>query len=197
DPPGREQRWREKVDKVLGMVRTLGAPVVWVPGNHDQRGYEAEPGNADGRLIELAGVRIVGIGGAGPKSWGFRYEWTDDDIRKLELPECDILLSHTPPLDTALDCSNSGMSGGSAAILERAKKHRGVLLCGHIHEAFGTERIRNCFGYNAGSLGNPYGATRIGMLDWDAQRGRVTITHYNLDINDEEQVEFKLPARAT
>ena len=195
DPPGREERWRAKVDRVLATGRSLGVPVVWVPGNHDQRGYESEPGNADGRMIEVAGVRIVGIGGAGPRALGFRYEWTEDDTRALQLPDGDILLSHCPPIDSAVDCTFTDRSAGSKAIRERAQKHRGVLVCGHVHEAFGTDRIRNCVAYNVGSLSAPYGARQCGLLDFDPPSGRVTIRHVNLDIQDETTHTFSLPPR--
>lgn len=43
------------------------APIVYVPGNHDDT-YEVRPPEgcicADGRVIEAAGVRILGLGGS-------------------------------------------------------------------------------------------------------------------------------------
>ena len=43
------------------------APVVYVPGNHDDR-YEKEPPEgclcADGKIIQIKGVRILGLGGS-------------------------------------------------------------------------------------------------------------------------------------
>lgn len=43
------------------------APIVYVPGNHDER-YETHPPEgclcADGRVVQAAGVRILGLGGS-------------------------------------------------------------------------------------------------------------------------------------
>ena len=61
------------VDKALKMVAGLGVDVVYVPGNHDHPDLSFS-GNIDGRTAELGGLRVGGIGGAGPDRMGFCYE---------------------------------------------------------------------------------------------------------------------------
>jgi Icc-related predicted phosphoesterase len=152
------------LQRTLEMVGNLGVPVLWVPGNHDTRELAGD-GNVDGHVAEIAGARVGGIGGAGPNRFGFPYEWDEDEIRALELAPCDILLSHTPPVDTPLDETNwGGRHAGSHAIRERAQGHDGVLVCGHIHEAAGAVQLEGCLCLNAGALGQPFGEAQVGFV---------------------------------
>lgn len=163
--------YRARVQAALGRVSALGVPVLWVPGNHDLpdigRGAEAEtlPGNVDGAVVELAGLRIAGIGGAGPDRFGFCYEWDEDSVRRRVVPDCDVLLCHAPPRDTPLDRTRYGEHVGSQALRERALAHTGVMVCGHIHESPGVIRLGDCTVVNAGGLGEPFGKARVAYLD--------------------------------
>lgn len=162
----RHAQYLASVDTVLAAVRALGVPVAWVPGNHDLPDVPGE-GNADGRVLDIAGLRVHGIGGAGPERFGFAYEWDEDEIRGRAEPSCDVLLSHTPPARTRLDVVRSGGHVGSEAVRERAARHRGVLVCGHIHEAPGADRVGDCLCVNAGGLGEPYGRAQVAFVRWD------------------------------
>jgi hypothetical protein len=173
-------RYVAAVEDVLRRVRALGAPVLWVPGNHDLRDVAGE-GNVDGRVAEVAGLRVHGIGGAGPGRFGFAYEWGEDEIRARPEPPCDVLLSHTPPARTALDVVPSGEHVGSEAIRERALRHRGVLVCGHIHEAPGLERLGDCLCFNVGGLGEPFGRAQVGFVAWDG-RAAPAAWHEDLEV---------------
>jgi Icc-related predicted phosphoesterase len=162
--PERDARYRSSVEEVLRRVRALRAPTLFVPGNHDLRELEYE-GNVDGGIAEIAGVRIAGIGGAGPARFGFAYEWGEDEIRARDVPECDVILSHAPPARTSLDLVfGRDQHVGSEAIRERALAHRGVLVCGHIHESPGAEMIGECLCVNVGGLGAPFGRAQVGFV---------------------------------
>lgn len=170
DQPDVLADYHGRVSACFEAVETLGVPFLWVPGNHDLpelgRGGAGRsyPGNVDGSMDELAGLRVAGIGGAGPHRFGFCYEWSDAEIRAREVPDCDVLLCHAPPLGTPLDATLSGEHVGSAAIRERALRHRGALVCGHIHEAPGAIQLQDCLVVNAGGLGAPYGRRRVAYL---------------------------------
>lgn len=179
DDPETRARYLASVERVLGEFRALGAPVAWVPGNHDLPDVPGE-GNADGRVLDVAGLRVHGIGGAGPERFGFAYEWSEDEIRARGEPACDVLLCHCPPLRTALDRVPSGEHVGSAAIRERAYRHRGVLVCGHIHESPGAARLGDCLCLNPGGLGEPYGKEQVGFVRWDAG-GDHEVVHEDLE----------------
>jgi Icc-related predicted phosphoesterase len=163
--PERDAAYLRSVDDVLEAAGMLGLPVAYVPGNHDlpELDQPATPGNCDGRVVEVGGLRVGGIGGAGPAKFGFCYEWDEDDIRARPPLDCDVLLSHCPPLGV-LDRTARGARAGSVAILERVRAHRGFFVCGHIHEAPGVEQVNDCVCLNAGGLGKPYGAAQVGYI---------------------------------
>lgn len=167
--PARDARYLASVEEVLRRARALGRPVAYVPGNHDLPDL-AVPGNIDGKVVELAGLRVAGIGGAGPDRFGFAYEWTDDELRaRVTLPDCDVILAHCPPARTPLDHVPRGdRHVGSEAIRELCERHAGFLVCGHIHESPGACQLGDCLCLNAGGLGRPFGLPQIGFLRREA-----------------------------
>ncbi len=95
---------REYLEFLVTMAR---CPVVYVHGNHDERFDRYPPEGclcADGDLIEVGGVRILGLGGS------YRYKdsphmYTEEEMRRRILrvvPKIwkhrgfDILLTHAP-----------------------------------------------------------------------------------------------------
>jgi Icc-related predicted phosphoesterase len=160
----RDHAYFESLERVFAAVRALSLPCLWVPGNHDHPKLEGE-GNVDFTSAEIAGLRIAGIGGAGPDRFGFAYEWSEQQIRERVLPPCDVLLCHTPPRDTALDVVPSGEHVGSRAVREIALRHDGVFVCGHIHESPGAEMLGRALCMNVGGLGAPYGRPQVGFIE--------------------------------
>lgn len=167
----------EPVRRCLERAREAGPPVLFVPGNHDVPDVPLE-GNADRRLARVAGVRIYGIGGAGPARMGFPYEWTDRELAELQVPPRDLLLTHAPPVDTTLDRTVSGEHVGSRVIRTLAEDTRGALVCGHIHESPGVELLGACLCYNAGALGGVHGRLQAGTLELDPATGGARARHY-------------------
>lgn len=160
-----KKNYAQSLKDVMGVVGRLALPVAWVPGNHDPAGLKG-PGNADGRCVEVAGLRVVGIGGAGPDRRGWCYEWQEEDIRALQLPEADILLAHAPPARTILDwVPRAACHAGSEALRERAFAHRGLYVCGHIHESPGILQLGHCLCMNVGGLGRPFGRAQLGWVE--------------------------------
>ncbi len=160
---GADQAYVTSVERVFAAVRALGVPFLWVPGNHDLPNLAGE-GNVDHSIGSIAGLRVAGVGGAGPARFGFAYEWGEDEIRARTVPACDVLLCHTPPADTALDLIPSGRHVGSQALRELALGHRGVYVCGHIHESPGAVILGECLCMNVGGLGAPYGRPQLGFI---------------------------------
>lgn len=158
-----DRAYLESVEQVFSAVRQLGAPIVWVPGNHDLVDLPGE-GNVDFGSTQVAGLRISGVGGAGPDRFGFAYEWSEQDIRSREVPACDVLLCHSPPRDTPLDLVPRGIHVGSQALRELALRHDGVYVCGHIHESPGSVQLARCLCLNVGGLGEPYGRAQLGFV---------------------------------
>lgn len=162
--PERDAQYLDSVREVLRRVRALGAPVLWVPGNHDLPDLQGE-GNVDHGAGEIASLRVAGVGGAGPARFGFSYEWGEGEIRARAVPACDVLLCHAPPARTPLDVlGKNGRHVGSEALRDLAGRHDGTYVCGHIHEAPGAAQIGRCLCLNAGGLGEPFGRAQVGFV---------------------------------
>ncbi len=177
--PERDARYLVSVEEVLRRARSLDVPVLWVPGNHDLPHLAGE-GNVDARLSLISGLRVAGIGGAGPARFGFCYEWSEDEVRGRSIPACDLILSHTPPARTGLDVVHgSGEHVGSEAIREIAERHDGALVCGHIHESPGSVQLGRCLCLNVGGLGAPFGRAQVGFVR--RLNGRWSVAHEDLE----------------
>lgn len=144
------------------LVSRADVPLVFVPGNHDPdlRTSESpwsalrrhvpsiEPlggDNADGRVIDAAGLRIAGLGGSirynrGPN----QYTQAQMRFRGLRLglrmrlksarggSKLDVLLTHAPPFGWSLsqDAAHIGFIAFHQLVNDLAPK---VLLHGHVH----------------------------------------------------------------
>jgi hypothetical protein len=154
-------------------------PCVFVPGNHDPDlggfdawssistvgGFPADwPGpqgglNADGRVVEIAGLRIAGLGGSvryndGPNQWTQsqqtrrarklvraaiplhkrlrRSHWNTDAEQEPRRPVVDILLTHAPPRGVG-DRDDPCHQGFDCLHHVVDKLAPTMLLHGHIH----------------------------------------------------------------
>lgn len=191
DPPWIAPRRRRgehdaSVRSALGLVgRELDCPVVFVPGNHDLRDPQAIPGatNIDGVRTQIAGLRVAGLGGAGPARFGFPYEWSEEQAElALEttfdgaVEPTDIFLSHTPPAETALDRTLHGKHVGSEAVRRRIETVQPRLfVCGHIHESWGLARVHGVPCINAGALGPPAAQDIVWHVLWDGGPARAEV----------------------
>lgn len=176
--PSRERDRAEhdaSVRRVLASLReAAGCPVVFVPGNHDLPSppSDAPALNADGRVVEVDGLRVGGLGGSGPHRHGFPYEWSESDasraLDRLGQGRVDILLCHAPPARTSLDRMHDGEHVGSSAVRRAIASLRPALfVCGHIHEAWGVEETEGVPCVNAGALGEPFGQAIVWTVQWN------------------------------
>jgi calcineurin-like phosphoesterase family protein len=154
------------------LVSRADVPLVFVPGNHDPDlrasdstwralGLQAPalgpPGcdNADGRVLDAAGLRIAGLGGAirynrGPNQYtqaqmrfrglglAFRIRLKPAGGRRSKL---DVLLTHAPPFgwSTSQDAAHIGFIAFHRMIKDMAPK---VLIHGHVHPYGRSEPTR-------------------------------------------------------
>ncbi|MBP5603480.1 MAG: metallophosphoesterase family protein [Treponema sp.] len=65
-----------------------------------------------------------------------------------------ILISHNPPKGEVVDAVNPTLHAGSQKFTDFIIEHKPLaVICGHIHEGCGTEKIGNTLVINPGSLG--------------------------------------------
>lgn len=148
------------------LAEALEVPVVFVPGNHDpdlagyrrarsglmMRGgipveapWPAGTENADGRVVDAAGLRIAGLGGclryrAGPNQYTERQQsWRAARLaararwrRTRDGRGVDVLITHAPPagVGDGEDAPHHGF-GTYHALVRRLRPP--LLLHGHIH----------------------------------------------------------------
>jgi calcineurin-like phosphoesterase family protein len=174
-------------DYLEHLSNALNRPCVFVPGNHDAdlSGYSESHGltmrdglpapypgpagwtNADGRVVDVAGVRIAGIGGSiryndGPNQWTERQQArrvagvtrSAARRRRRDGRRVDVLLTHSPPLD--LGDREDPAHRGFACLRTAIEKLRPALMVhGHIHphgqpvpdRELGDTRIVNTVGH--------------------------------------------------
>jgi Icc-related predicted phosphoesterase len=148
---------------VVDAFRAVNPNVLAVPGNLDHPDVlaflEDEGISLHGRHRILGDVGLAGAGGSSPTPFGTPFELPDAAYRDLlAAPLAAIagarhrlLISHPPPRDTAVDRVRLGLHAGSATVRRLAEEHApALLLCGHIHEGTGEDRIGSTRVFNPG-----------------------------------------------
>ncbi len=179
-------RGREaKAQRVLDQALCANPTVLAQMGNMDHPevgellSRRGENIHRQARLL-APGLVLMGVGWSTPTPFGTPSEipeaelvrWLDETHRLAQgLAARDgdaggfhlVAVIHTPPLNTALDRTMSGAHVGSAgvrAFIEKAQPE--VVICGHIHEAVGEERLGASHVLNPGLLAEG-GYVRLGL----------------------------------
>lgn len=127
--------------------------------------------HAQAKIIQ-GSVCLIGVGGSNPTPFKTPTEFSEQELENISerafiqakelltlgeplhnhhLPT--LFVSHTPPLNTAVDKIGSGAHVGSPAIRKIIEKYQPELcLCGHIHEAAGYDKIGNTPIFNPGMV---------------------------------------------
>lgn len=144
----------DDVARVVEGWRPLAMRLLAVAGNMDSPAIDARLASLgvalDGCGVVLGDVGVFGVS-AGPKSpLHTPYEITEEQIATrieagfVDVKNCrvKIFCPHAPPKDTACDRIHSGLHVGSAAVRAFVEREQPELvLCGHIHESRGEDRI--------------------------------------------------------
>ena len=181
-------RGREpQAERVLDRVLAVNPHVLAQPGNMDHAEVDAlltRRGlniHCQARLL-APGLVLMGVGCSTPTPFHTPSEISEAELVRLirethqqaldlahrDCPGCAFRLLaviHTPPLNTSLDRTTNGAHVGSAgvrAFIEEAQPD--VLLCGHIHESVGEERLGRTHALNPGLLSEG-GFVRLNLAD--------------------------------
>jgi Icc-related predicted phosphoesterase len=135
--------WRSLAPRLLALAGNMDSPAI------DARLAELAVA-LDSRGFTFGDVGVFGVSAAPKSPLRTPYELPDDELagriedgfRAVEDCRVKIFCPHAPPSDTACDRLPNGKHVGSTVIrtfIERAQPD--LTLCGHIHEARGTDEI--------------------------------------------------------
>jgi len=155
----------------LGILKKTNLPTLFVPGNLDSESladwHDASVKSIHGRAYNCQGFVFLGLGGAskGPFYTPFEYEESeaastlDEAYRSVKQGRL-ILVSHSPPKNTSLDRTFSGVHAGSISVRRFIEKAQPILvICAHIHEGRGVDQIGKTMLVNTGAAFHDYYAT--------------------------------------
>jgi len=154
------------LEGVLEKADIEGRAVFYVPGNMDSpreaeiEGYGSAR-NLHNRKVVFNGFSLGGFGGANKGPFHTPFEWREEEaLEKLRsLGGVDILLTHAPPKNTNCDRGPFGMHIGSIAVRKYIEEFQPKLVvCGHIHESRGIDKIGETVIVNPGPLHRGYAA---------------------------------------
>ncbi len=152
------------------------APIVYVPGNHDDR-YQKEPPEgclcADGRIVMVKGVRILGLGGS------LRYRpdginmYTEKEMagrisslrrRIRSAGGFDILLTHAPirGFGDQEDLCHRGFECFGSLL---DQWHPAVMVHGHVHQSYAGVHFHREQDWNGTSVINASTAYEFDLPD--------------------------------
>lgn len=168
---------RAAADSVLTRIAALNDRILAVPGNCDRAGVEEA---LCARGIDLhGGIRIVdgtlffGIGGCNTTHFHTPREYSEKEITAMlqRFPDPSgaervVLVSHAPPRRTRVDRMFLGLHVGSKAVRAFIDDVQpDLVICGHVHEARGADRIGQTLIINPGPFPEHYG-----IIDIEARR---------------------------
>ena len=166
---------REDVAKlILEEIRSLGKPVVAVPGSWDKEIIDLldkENVSVHGKGVVFGDVAFYGFGGA-HTPFGTPFEPTDSEIeaglrvghQAVERAAVKVQVTHAPPVNTKLDVVYSGAHVGSDAVRKMIEEFRpNVAISAHIHEAKGVDSVGKTTVVNPGRF--PEGNCAVVSVD--------------------------------
>ena len=167
---GRER----EAENILRQLLKITDKILAVPGNCDYPEVSKVLDELEinlwckGKIIDKTG--FFGVGGSNPTPFNTPLEYSEEELEaclnegftKVKEAEIKILVSHPPPYNTKVDRVSSGLHVGSRAVREFIEKAQpSLVLCGHIHEARGIDKIKNTIIVNPGPLHRGYARVEI------------------------------------
>jgi Icc-related predicted phosphoesterase len=166
----------EDAERAIGLWRPLAPRLLAVAGNMDSPAIDdrlvALGVSIDGRGVIVDGVGLFGASASPPTPFRTPHEVPDetladsaqaglDDVASAPLK---IFVPHSPPYGTVCDLLRSGEHVGSRSLrtfIEREQPD--LVLCGHVHEARGEDRLERSRIVNPGpALAGHYAVVEVG-----------------------------------
>ncbi len=152
---------------IFDALKKTNRRIVAITGNADSRDVERIIRKKDldihNKAVVIDKIGFVGFSGPTTLQMGnfaiTNYDRINYTLADLSGCERRVLVSHVPPSNTKLDAVFSGEHVGSdflRDVIEEAQPN--LVICGHIHEARGVDRIGKTTIINPGALCDGYAA---------------------------------------
>lgn len=177
---------KEDALPILDVIRRINPKIYAVPGNMDKASvgdYLDKLGiNIHGKGLVLGDLGIFGVGGSNPTPFNTPTEFSEEELgdivnkayQYVTQAPIKVLISHTPPFNTATDLIGGRVHVGSTAIRKFIEeKQPDFCFTGHIHESRGEDRIGRTVILNPGMLKDP------GWIEFNRQDDRSYIARLN------------------
>jgi uncharacterized protein len=145
------------------LMELFERPVFAIPGNCDQKSIlkaldVSKAVNMHEKTEQIGNIRFIGLGGSNPTPFNTPFELSEEEIENaLEGMVCSaentddcgtiVLLTHAPPHGVR-DELPFGHVGSKA--IQKFLDRVDLIVCGHIHEAKGTETVGKTVVVNPG-----------------------------------------------
>jgi Icc-related predicted phosphoesterase len=135
--------WRPLAPRILAVAGNMDSPAI------DERLVELGV-SINGRGVTIDDVGFAGVSASPPTTMHTPYELRDEEIgaraeaalHAVRDARFRILCPHAPPRDTVCDRLRPGEHVGSLALRQVVEREQpDLVLCGHIHEARGIDRV--------------------------------------------------------
>ncbi len=170
----------EDVAAIIDDIARYNASCFAIAGNCDSLAIESfltDQGislNGRGRMMGNS-IGICGVSGSNRTPFGTPLEYTEEELsasldagwQQIQGASTRIVVHHAPPYRTKCDRTLLGMHTGVRMFREFCEKDQPELVvCGHIHEARGTDMIGETLVVNGGMAARGHG-TVIEISDGD------------------------------
>lgn len=158
-------------EDLLNEISSFQVPVLVIPGNCDPESIyvnmdNSQAMNIHARNLIIKNIGICGFGGSNPTPFDTPLEFEEvqiyDEAKKalegIKEQEITLFITHAPPYGTKTDLLPSGAHVGSKSLRKIIEELQPTVnICGHIHEARGTDKIGDTQIVNSGELSEGYG----------------------------------------
>jgi len=144
----------EQAEEFLEILAKTELPVLFIPGNCDDpelaRSRIKGTSCIHGTCKAIDNTYFLGIGGGAPGPFRTPFELTEEEIQDLlekayqsaSNPQHLVLITHLPPRNTKVDVTRGGQHIGSRSVRMFVDERKPILvLCGHVHESSGIDKI--------------------------------------------------------
>lgn len=158
---------------ILENILRLNKKILAIPGNCDlysvNHTLTSLKINLHAEMKKIDEIALYGIGGCVKTPFNTPQEYKESEIEEIlnaferqEDVRFHILVSHSPPANTKLDKTSLGQHVGSKTLRNFIEKFQAdLVICGHIHEARGIDKIGRALIINPGTFPKHYAVINI------------------------------------